>query len=272
VFVSWADNLVPGDTNGVWDVFVHDRETGTTERVSVDNAGNQGNRSSGDLGDRPAITADGRYVAFESSATNLVPGDTNGFEDVFVHDRGAPTPPATPTPPTGPTHTLHWDPGWHTAAWSGPDGTPPEDAFACAAGSYAAAYRYVDGGLERYFPGQADISNMAPLNKYDAFLILITADVTCEMPVADAPGSERTLNWSPGWNNAGWSGADGTPPQDAFACASDSYAAAYRYVDGGLERLFPGQPDISNMAPLNKYDAFLILVTAPVTCAMRIAP
>jgi len=43
-------------------------------------------------------------------------------------------------------------------------------------------------------------------------------------------------------------------------------------VDGGLERYFPDRPDISNMGPLNKYDAFLILVTAPVSCAMAIAP
>jgi Tol biopolymer transport system component len=82
-FYSEATNLVPGDTNGVADVFVHDRLTGTTERVSVDSAGTQGNSSSGS----PAISADGRFVAFASLATNLVPGDTNGAWDVFVRDR-----------------------------------------------------------------------------------------------------------------------------------------------------------------------------------------
>src|SRR5207249_8340068 len=81
-FASDATNLVPGDTNGAIDVFVHDRLTGTTERVSVDSAGTQGNNSSAE----PSISADGRFVAFDSSATNLVPGDTNGAEDVFVHD------------------------------------------------------------------------------------------------------------------------------------------------------------------------------------------
>ena len=60
--------------------------------------------------------------------------------------------------------------------------------------------------------------------------------------------------------------------QQAFACADGSYAAAYRYADAGLERYFPGRPDISNMGPLNKYDAFLILVTAPVSCAMPVGP
>jgi hypothetical protein len=82
-FHSGATNLVPGDTNGAWDVFVHDRQTRTTQRVSVDSAGNQGNADSRD----PALSADGRFVAFYSGATNLVPDDTNGFWDVFVHDR-----------------------------------------------------------------------------------------------------------------------------------------------------------------------------------------
>src|SRR5207247_1430216 len=116
-FQSWATNLVPGDTNrslsnvfihdrqtgttervgagadpalsadgrfvafarwrqavplgSRWDVFVHDRQTGTDELVSVDIDGNEGNGTSGDA----AISADGRFVAFESSAANLVPGD-----------------------------------------------------------------------------------------------------------------------------------------------------------------------------------------------------
>jgi Tol biopolymer transport system component len=84
-FWSLASNLVPGDTNGVWDVFVHDRLTSVTTRVSVDSGGGQGNAGSGWGG--PSISADGRCVAFASDASNLVPGDTNGFPDVFVHDR-----------------------------------------------------------------------------------------------------------------------------------------------------------------------------------------
>ena len=88
----------------------------------------------------------------------------------------------------------------------------------------------MQGGLERFFPDRPDISNMNPLAQYDAFLILITQPVTCVMPVAAASGTSRTLQWGVGWNNAGWSGADGTPPQQAFACADGSYAAAYRYV------------------------------------------
>jgi VCBS repeat protein len=83
VFRSAATNLVPGDTNGTIDVFVHDRQTGITSRVSVATGGGQSNNNSF----TPALSADGRFVAFHSFATNLVPGDTNGVLDVFVHDR-----------------------------------------------------------------------------------------------------------------------------------------------------------------------------------------
>ena len=91
-FSSRATNLVQGDTNGAIDVFVRDVQAGTTERVSVSSTGGQGDGDSGvehaSTNGRPvAISADGRYVAFTSFATNLVPGDTNGVEDVFVHDR-----------------------------------------------------------------------------------------------------------------------------------------------------------------------------------------
>ncbi|MHB1038491.1 MAG: right-handed parallel beta-helix repeat-containing protein, partial [Pirellulales bacterium] len=81
-FTSWSAGLVPGDTNGTGDVFVRDLRAQKTERISV--AGNvEGDNYSYD----PALSADGRYVAFTSGATNLVPGDTNGAYDVFLVDR-----------------------------------------------------------------------------------------------------------------------------------------------------------------------------------------
>ncbi len=83
-FESSATNLVPEDNNGVCDIFVNDRDTGDIERVSVSNGGmEEGDRNS----NKPSVSADGRFVAFESSATNLVPGDTNRKKDVFVFDR-----------------------------------------------------------------------------------------------------------------------------------------------------------------------------------------
>ena len=82
-FQSDATDLLPGDSNGVTDVFVRDTRMGLTERVSISSVGEQGNGGSF----RPAISADGRFVGFESDATNLVPGDTNNARDVFVRDR-----------------------------------------------------------------------------------------------------------------------------------------------------------------------------------------
>lgn len=84
-FASSASNLVSGDTNGASDVFVRDRGTGTTTRVSVGAGGAQASGAS----DSPSVSADGRYVAFRSPASNLVSGDTNAAADVFVRDRGA---------------------------------------------------------------------------------------------------------------------------------------------------------------------------------------
>ena len=89
-FNSGATNLVDGDTNGIPDVFVRDLLLGTTERVSVSSAGQQGsgggtNATLGSYGS--ALSADGRYVAFYSYSPNLVAGDTGGWVDVFVRDR-----------------------------------------------------------------------------------------------------------------------------------------------------------------------------------------
>src|SRR5690348_13294425 len=67
-FESWAENLVTGDSSNVWDVFVRDRQTGATSRVSVASNGTQGNNSS----TSPQISSDGRYAAFDSMASNLV--------------------------------------------------------------------------------------------------------------------------------------------------------------------------------------------------------
>jgi Tol biopolymer transport system component len=82
VAFSSAMSLVPGDTNGYGDVFVFSRKSGTIRRVSVASDGTQGNGTS----DHPAISGNGRFVAFRSQANNLVAGDTNGYTDIFVRD------------------------------------------------------------------------------------------------------------------------------------------------------------------------------------------
>jgi Tol biopolymer transport system component len=82
VFASTAADLVPADTNQCYDVFVRDLQAGSTRRVSTDSTGAQAAAASYN----PALSADGRYVAFESAAANLVDGDTNGYGDIFVKD------------------------------------------------------------------------------------------------------------------------------------------------------------------------------------------
>ncbi len=86
-FLSYATNMVAGGMSGTGDVFVRDRVGSTTELVSMSTLGVHGDNSSSE----PTISADGRYVSFESSATNLVAGDTNGVDDVFVYDRNTDT-------------------------------------------------------------------------------------------------------------------------------------------------------------------------------------
>ena len=102
IFASKASNLVPDDTNGAWDVFVRDTCidywtgdplegcTPKTTRISVAPDGSQADGDSGSTVASPsgslAVNFDGRYIAFVSSATNLVAGDTNGVDDVFVRD------------------------------------------------------------------------------------------------------------------------------------------------------------------------------------------
>jgi len=87
-FVSFASNLGVGDTNGTMDVYLRDRIGDVTERISISTAGVQNSN----VNQYPTVSADGRRVAFESPAANLVAGDTNNQFDCFLRDRGASTP------------------------------------------------------------------------------------------------------------------------------------------------------------------------------------
>ena len=82
-FCSFQEDLAPNDTNGHGDVFVYEMQTGAMERVSMGHDGSEGDDNS----EHPAISGTGRLVTFHADATNLVPNDTNGFADVFLHDR-----------------------------------------------------------------------------------------------------------------------------------------------------------------------------------------
>ncbi|MCP4965416.1 MAG: hypothetical protein GY926_09290 [bacterium] len=83
VYESYASNLVPGDTNGAFDIFAYDVATGVTTRISVASDGTQANGQSYE----PTVSSNGDIVAFSTSSSNLVPADTMGISDVFVHNR-----------------------------------------------------------------------------------------------------------------------------------------------------------------------------------------
>lgn len=125
-FYSWASNLVPGDTNGVSDIFVHDRLTQTTVRASVSSSGEQA--SGGIFGGEslaPSISGDGRYVAFLSYATSLVPGKAQG---IYVRDLVNGT---TSYASGGVTPSISAD-GRHIAFWTGASDLVPGDTNGAA--------------------------------------------------------------------------------------------------------------------------------------------
>lgn len=145
-FHTFAGNLVPGDTNASADVFVHDLVTGHTQRVSVDSAGAEADKAS--FG--PSISGDGRYVAFNSDATNLVPDDTNQATDAFVHDLV-----------TGQTQRVSVDSAGAAQASSGFDPAPPAISE--------------DG---RYVAFDSDASNLVPSDTNEAQDVFVHDVVT----------------------------------------------------------------------------------------------
>jgi WD40-like Beta Propeller Repeat len=87
-FYSFSSNIAAGDTNGLWDIFVYDARTGARTRVSLASGGVERNQGSESASREvaPAISGNGRYVAFATTASNMVAGDSNGAQDVFVVD------------------------------------------------------------------------------------------------------------------------------------------------------------------------------------------
>jgi Tol biopolymer transport system component len=155
-FNSSATNLVDGDTNGRMDVFVHDRGNGETTRVSTTSSGNQGNYHS----HKPSISAKGRYVGFESNASNLVSGDTNGAWDVFIHDRGTTTTP----PEKSPLILVHGLQGFST---------PGQDC---------------DQGMEKYDGSNSTLGELGDwfaLDGYEVWIAHLTTNASGTPPLED---------------------------------------------------------------------------------------
>ncbi len=103
VYHSDATNLVANDTNGMRDIFLYNRDTGTTTRLSAAPDGAESNGASA----RPAISADGRWVTFFSDASNLVSGDNNNATDIFLHDLTTAATTLISTAPMAPPPTVH---------------------------------------------------------------------------------------------------------------------------------------------------------------------
>jgi Tol biopolymer transport system component len=176
-FQSRASNLVPGDTSNAADVFVHDRQTGETTRVSVDSAGNQGNADS----HFPAISADGRYVAFQSLASNLVPGDTNNAADVFVYDRQ-----------TGETTRVSVDSAGNQGSIQ--SGSPSSSESIGSAGSSVVV---AIGGDGRYLAFASDEFNLVPgdTNGYPDVFVYDRGAAVGGMPESANPSGSRSLTY-----------------------------------------------------------------------------
>jgi Tol biopolymer transport system component len=238
-FASFATNLVAGDTNGAIDIFVHDRVTGTTERVSVDSSGVQGDDDS----DQPRLSADGNVVGFQSFASNLVAGDTNHAVDVFVHDRT-----------TGATESVSVDP-------SGAQGNG--ESFSPSLSS--------TGEFVAFTSGADDLVSNDTNKTYDVFVRDRARGVTERVSV-DASGNEANRQsgspslspdgvviafWSeatnlvPGDNNMDWdvfvhdrgsnervsvnsSGAEGNSRSFAPALTADLHSVAFMSVASNL--------------------------------------
>jgi len=187
-FMSYGSDLVAGDTNSQGDVFLRDRQNGTTELVSVDSNEVQGNGWSF----QPFVSSDGRYVAFTSDATNLVSGDGNGTRDVFIRDRQTGTTERVSQDPSGSEFVSDSDAGSIT-----PDGRYV--AYESVVAGEFQVFRYdrtidstvlvsvssdeVPGDGSSRFPG------MTPDGRYIAFTSY-AADLT---NVVDDPGGSSDI-------------------------------------------------------------------------------
>jgi Tol biopolymer transport system component len=182
-FDSYASNLVPDDTNDRYDVFVHDRQTGQTTRVSVSSGAEEGNGDSG----HSSVSADGRYVAFESRSSNLVPDDTNGNYDIFVHDRYTEQTTRVSVSSSGQhANGFSWHPsisadGRYVAFYSGASNLVPDDTNG-----------YPDVFVHECCPGDLD----GDLDTDQADLGILLADWGCDDPVngceGDLNGDDKT--------------------------------------------------------------------------------
>jgi Tol biopolymer transport system component len=226
-FASPASDLIPGDGKGQDDVFVRDLVTGSTIRASVDMGGHDANGYSL----FPSMSADGRYVAFLSSASDLVPGDGNGTEDVFVRDLVA-----------GTTRRASVD-----AEGGDPDGYSTSPSIS-ADGRYVAFASYATDIV----PGDGN-------GRPDVFVRDLVGGVSVRVSVDTGGGDPNAESWGPSVSADGrmvafWSFAsdlvpgDGNGEPDVFVrdLMAGSTVRASVDSDGGDANDFSSLPSISD--------------------------
>ena len=205
VFASSATNLVDSDTNGLADIFMYDRETDQTYRVDL---GPGALQAVGGPSENPSISADGRYVVFASTATNLVLGDTNGAKDIFMYDNQ-----------TGDTTRVNVGPGGVQAASFGSsnpdisaDGnwivyeSPASNLVASDSNGTSDIFRYdrvnavttrinlSTSGLQAKF-GQSITPTISGDGRYIAYVSFATTLLDVTYPIPPEVGVDTNANW-----------------------------------------------------------------------------
>lgn len=223
-FSSLATNLVPGDTNALGDVFVRDRVAGTTERISVATTGAQASGQSGS----PAITPDGRFVAFASTAPDLVPGDGNAKIDVFVRDRA-----------NGTTEIV-------SVRWDGVLGDGDSGDPSISADGRWVAFASLAGNL---VPGDGN-------DVHDVFVHDRLTRTTARVSVAHGGGEVYGTSWFPAISGDG----------RAVAFASHAYTFVggdgNNYSDVYLHERNAGQPEVYCAAALHSQGCAASIATS----------
>jgi Tol biopolymer transport system component len=218
VFSSFATNLVPDDTNGHFDVFIHDRRTGLTEIVSI-----SGDEEPGDApSTTPSVSRNGQLVAFRSDATNLVPDDTNERHDVFVRDRGAGTTiRVSVNSDEEQSNGNSQDPGVRGFTASGPDITPDGRFVAF----FSSATNLVPGDTNTCPP----VFDQEPGRCPDVFVRDLVAGTTMRINVTDTEAEANERSSDPVISDDGlavafFSAAGNLVPTDANVCPPRFFA------------------------------------------------
>lgn len=212
VFMSAATNLVANDASPTEDIYVHDRITGSTQRVSVDSNGARADGGS----DWPAVDASGSVVAFQSGASNLVQGDTNGSSDIFVHRRSSAadvSPPGITPSITGVQGTGGWYKGDVSLTWSVTD---PDSTISSSSGCEPAA-------VNTDTAGRALTCTATSAGGSSSKVVVIRRDAT--PPIATGTPPMPNLN---GWHNTNvavhFTGSDAT--SGIASCSADASLTA----------------------------------------------